>query len=105
MGSGPVNGLIMKPVFRKKYEVSARLGENDFIHLLPAQLISQAARAASGEVSITCGNATADAKDVFQLIRLKAGPGALLTISARDRKDAKVADDLAALVSGGFGEK
>lgn len=95
----------MAPFFKKTYTVRARLDEKDFIHLLPAQLISKTAKAAQGDVTIACGSRRADAKDVFQVLRLKAAPGALLTITARNLRDAQVADALAALVSGGFGEK
>lgn len=95
----------MKRFFSKPYTVRAALKDSDFMHLLPAQLISRAAMEARGGVSVGFEGRSADARDVFQLIRLKAGPGAVLTISADDRADRQVVDALAALIRDGFGEK
>ena len=95
----------MKRFFRKPYTVRAAFNDRDFMHLLPAQIISRAAMKARGVIRIGLGDASADAKDVFELLRLKAGPGSVFTISADDRADRHVVDALAALVRDGFGEK
>lgn len=95
----------MKRFFSKPYTVTATLKNSDFIHLLPAQLIQRAATEARGGVSMGCEGRKADAKDVLQLIKLKAGPGSVLTISASEGADRRVVDALAALIREGFGEE
>lgn len=74
------------------------------LHARSAAKLAKVAQNASGNVWITHGDTTADAKQVIDLLTLAAGCGASVRVSIETGEDHQTLRAIAELFAGGFGE-
>src|SRR5262249_29832803 len=79
-----------------------RICNEDGVHLRAAALLSQVARAFPCEIRITCRGRQADARSVWELIGLVAGPGCELILEAEGSQSEEALDRLKDLVANQF---
>ncbi len=84
---------------------SAQLSIPHGLHARPAAVLVRRARQHAGEVTVACGRRTADGKSLVSLLTLDARQGDTLTISATGAQAEAAADELAALVASGLGDR
>lgn len=79
-----------------------RITNEEGLHLRAASLFSQIARTFACDIRVTCGKRQADAKSVWELIGLAAGPGTELVIEAAGTQSEEALDRLEGLVARKF---
>jgi phosphocarrier protein len=87
-------------LYQKTVRVPNRLG----IHARPAALIVRKASTFRSEIVLSAGGEEVNAKSIMGVMTLAAGMGSEIMITADGPDERKAADDLAALISTGFGE-
>jgi len=74
------------------------------LHARPAAQLARAVAGLDTEVTVSLGDAHADASSVLALLELAARPGDRLTVTARGSQAAQAIERITALVSNNFGE-
>lgn len=73
------------------------------LHLVPCSLIAQVARRHEGDVRIRNGSNCVDAKNVLDLMTLRAEKGTTLDLEATGAAAAEVIRELVTMFDNGFG--
>ncbi|MBT8342419.1 MAG: HPr family phosphocarrier protein [Desulfatitalea sp.] len=74
------------------------------LHARSAAKLAKIAQNADGNIWVQLGDTIADAKQVLDLLTLAAGPGDRVRVRIEKASDIKTLNQIAALITGGFGE-
>jgi phosphotransferase system HPr (HPr) family protein len=74
------------------------------LHARPASVFVQTAAKFASEISVSCGDRTANAKSILMVLTLGAHQGTEITINTEGEDAQEALDALVALVENNFGE-
>lgn len=74
------------------------------LHARPASVFVQTASKFASDISVSCGDRTANAKSILTVLTLGAHQGTEITIKAEGEDAQEALDTLVALVEDNFGE-